>query len=188
MERDPSARRTSSPYSRGRRYPISRKTGYKRLQRYREIGVVRAGNTNVTVGDKANASLANAFLNCKLASLRIGNDALATGDVDAIVARNTFERNDFSSGFGGDFDFPMSRVKYVTRGADTASFDGFVANNTFTSVARADRDVGQLTLDWDDGDRNVRVNNNTFDRPFDAPWFVRADSSVSAKILFKGNA
>jgi len=75
----------------------------------------------------------------------LGNDAAASGDVDAIVARNTFETNDFSSGFNGDIDFPMSGVKYITRGADTASFDGLVANNTFTLVGNANYEKGYST-------------------------------------------
>ena len=152
-----------------------------------DVTAVGAGNANVTVGDETTPALGNTFLNCKLASVRIANATGATGDIDAIVARNTFETNDFSSGIGGDIDFPMSGVKYSTRGADSATFDGIVSFNVFTRVANADGGTGQLTLDMEDGDSQIRVDNNTFDRPFNAPWFVRADSSQSAAILFQNN-
>ena len=152
-----------------------------------DVTVQGTADANVTIGDESNAADGNSFLNCRLASVRVGNDTGATGDIDAIVANNSFVVNDHSSGIGGDFDFPQGGVKYSTRGEDAATFDGIIADNTFDQVTNADGGVGQVTLDLEDGTHQVRVEGNTFDTPGNAAWFVRGDSSVSSKVHFLDN-
>ncbi|HKL52248.1 MAG TPA: hypothetical protein VJ908_13850, partial [Wenzhouxiangellaceae bacterium] len=99
----------------------------------------------------------------------------------------SFLVTDHSSGIGGDFDFPMGGVKYSTRGATTAVFDGRISNNTFTDVTNADGGVGNVTLDMDQGVIQVLVDGNTFHAPGNAAWFVRADGTSGFDLLFDNN-
>jgi hypothetical protein len=146
-----------------------------------------AGNANITVGDRNNDALDNNFLNCRLGSVRVANDAGATGNIDVIVGRNDFTVNDHSSGITGDFDFPQGGLLLMGRGTDTATFDVVVDGNYFDEIANASGGVGQLSLDMQNGTWQVLVEDNTFDTPGNAPWFARADSTTSARVLFRNN-
>lgn len=146
------------------------------------IGSETAGPAGHQAGDDGND-----FGNCRLASIRVGNDVGATGDIDVIVGNNTVTATDHNSGVGGDFDFAQSGIKLSTRGEDTATLDAVVTRNVLDEVTNADGGVGQLTLDLEDGVHQVRVDNNTFDTPGNAAWFLRADSSVQSTVLFENN-
>jgi GEVED domain/Bacterial Ig domain len=160
-----------------------------------DVTVQGAATADVTIGDEVGTVTGhqsgeddgNAFLNCRVGSVRIGNDSGATGHINAIVGNNTFVVDDHSSGFGGDFDFPMGGVQYITRGEDSGGLDGIITRNYFDEITNAAGGVGQVTLDLEDGSHQVRVDHNTFDTPGNAPWFVRADSAVSARVLLDSN-
>jgi len=152
-----------------------------------DLTVQGAADATVVIGDPVNAALGNNFRNCRIASVRIGNDSLATGTVTTTTANNDFLVTDHSSGIGGDFDFPMGGVKYSTRGATNAVFNGRISNNTFTDVTNADGGVGNVTLDMDLGEIQVLVDGNTFHAPGNAAWFVRADGTSSFDLLFENN-
>ena len=70
---------------------------------------------------------------------------------------------------------------------DTGSFDAVVDQNLFDEVTNASGGVGQLTLAMANGTWQVLVEDNTFDTPGNAPWFVRADSTLGARVLFRNN-
>src|SRR6056297_1049460 len=152
-----------------------------------DLTVQGTADATVVVGDLVDAALGNNFRNCRIASVRIGNDSGATGTVTTTTANNSFLVTDHSSGIGGDFDFPMGGVKYSTRGATTAVFDGRISNNTFTDVTNADGGNGNVTLDMDQGVVQVLVDGNTFHAPGNAAWFVRADATSSFDLEFETN-
>jgi len=62
-----------------------------------------------------------------------------------------------------------------------------VDGNYFDEVTNASGGVGQLTLAMANGTWQALVQGNTFDTPGNAPWFVRADSTTSAKVKFQNN-
>jgi hypothetical protein len=147
-----------------------------------------AGTTaNITIGDRANAALANTFINCRLGSIRVVNQPGAGTNTDAIIARNTFRVNDHSSGIGGDFDFPMGGV--LVWNLSSGSTDTIVENNLFELVTNASGGVGQLTLIAEGGPVEALVQNNTFDRPGNAPWWVQSRNSAASVMTaqFVGN-
>ena len=158
------------------------------------------GNVDLTVGDRADATVGyqpgdkgNEFLNCHGASLRYGNDSVspfglpaASGLVSAVVGNNTFKSTDHDSAPSGDFDFPRGYLLAITRGLDTAALDTRISYNLFDEVS-FEGGLGQLNLDFEDGIHQAKVDFNTFDSPGHGPWFVRADSSASAAVLFRDN-
>lgn len=152
-----------------------------------DVTVQGAGNANVTIGDRSNSGLGNDFLNCRLGSIRVTGDAGATGNIDTVIGLNEFTVNDHSSGIGGDFDFPMGGVLVWSLGTDTATYDVVIDGNDFDEITNASGGVGQLTLSMMNGTWQVLVEDNTFDTPGNAPWFLRADSTVSARVLFRNN-
>ncbi len=154
-----------------------------------DVTVQGASNANVTIGDRNDDALDNSFLNCRLASVRVAADSTATGNIDVIIGRNDFTVNDHSSGFGGDFDFPQGGVAITSQPTtpDSVTFDVVVDGNYFDEIANASGGVGQLTLAMANGTWQVLVEDNTFDTPGNAPWFLRADSTTSAKVLFQNN-
>jgi hypothetical protein len=152
-----------------------------------DVTVQGAANANVRVGDRSDGSLANNFLNCRLGSVRVANDSGATGSIDVVIGRNAFTVNDHSSGFGGDFDFPQGGVLVMSRGTDAATFDVVIDGNYFDEITNASGGVGQVSYDMQNGNWQVLMEDNTFDTPGNAPWFLRADSTASARVLFRNN-
>jgi hypothetical protein len=152
-----------------------------------DVRVLAGATANVTIGDRANAALANNFLNCRIGSIRIVNQPGAGANTDAIIARNNFRVNDHSSGIGGDFDFPMGGTLVWNLGS--GSVDTIVENNLFELVTNASGGVGQLSLIAEGGPVQALVQNNTFDRPGNAPWWVQS-RGVAASVMtarFVGN-
>jgi hypothetical protein len=152
-----------------------------------DVTVQGAANANVRVGDRSDSGLANNFLNCRLGSVRVANDSGATGSIDVVIGRNAFTVNDHSSGFGGDFDFPQGGVLVMSRGTDAATFDVVIDGNYFDEITNASGGVGQVSYDMQNGNWQVLMEDNTFDTPGNAPWFLRADSTASARVLFRNN-
>jgi hypothetical protein len=160
-----------------------------------DVTVQGSANANVVIGDRNTAALGNTFLNGRLASLRVGNDAGATGTVNVTIGRNTFQSNDHSSGVfcnpgcqSADFDFPMAGVLLFTLGTTTSVFNAIVDNNVFDEVTNASGGVGQLTLAITRAVWQALITNNTFDTPGNAPWFLRADGNpTTAKVKFLNN-
>ncbi len=154
-----------------------------------DVTVQSSANANVTIGDRTNDALDNDFLNCRLGSVRVAADSNATGNIDVVIGSNDFTVNDHSSGIGGDFDFPQGGVAISSQPTtpDTVTFDVVIDGNYFDEIANASGGVGQLTLAMANGTWQVLVEDNTFDTPGNAPWFLRADSTVSAKVLFRNN-
>jgi hypothetical protein len=152
-----------------------------------DVTLQGAGDAAVTVGHATTVAFGNTFLNCRLGSVRIANDAAAAGDADVIIANNTFTVNDHSSGIGGDFDFPQGGVNITSRGTNAATFDVAITNNIFDEITNASGGVGQVSFDMDGGIWQTRVENNTFDTPGNAPWFLRADGTPNARSLFRNN-
>jgi len=152
------------------------------------IDVIVEGSAiaNITIGDRMNSSLGNSFLNCRIGSIRLGNNPGATGNMTFIVANNNFTVNDHSSGIGGDFDFPMGGLLLFSLGANTAVINAVVSNNYFDEVTNASGGVGQLTLSMQGGTWQTLVENNTFDTPGNGSFFVRADTGNST-VLFRNN-
>ncbi len=156
-----------------------------------DVVVQGAGAANVTIGNRAAGPNSNIFLNCRLGSLRFVNDTASTGNSDFIVARNTFTVNDGSSGIGGDFDFPMGGVMAwnLGNGPGGSVVDTIVENNTFTDVTNASGGVGQLTLIAEGGLLQALVQNNSFVRPGNAPWWIQSRNTVNsnARVRFANN-
>ena len=152
-----------------------------------DVRVLAGATANVVVGDRVNAALANNFLNCRLGSIRIVNQPGAGANTDAIIARNNFRVNDHSSGIGGDFDFPMGGTLVWNLGS--GSVDTIVENNLFELVTNASGGVGQLSLIAEGGPVQALVQNNTFDRPGNAPWWVQSRGSAASVMTarFVGN-
>jgi hypothetical protein len=144
-------------------------------------------NANITVGDRSNVALANDFLNCRAGSVRVANDPGATGHANVTIGRNTFAVNDHSSGFGGDFDFPMGGVAMIGL-SSAATWDVVVDANHFDEATNASGANGQFSLMMQGGTWQVLAEDNVFDTPGNAPWYVRADgASTSSKVLFRNN-
>jgi hypothetical protein len=160
-----------------------------------DVTVQGAGNATIVIGDRNNATLGNVFLNGRLGSLRVLNDANATGTISATVGRNTFRSNDHSSGVfcnpgctSADFDFPQAGVLLGSLGTTASTFDAVVDNNLFDEATNASGGVGQLTLAMTRSVWQALVTNNTFRIPGNAPWFMRADgNTTTAKVSFLNN-
>ena len=152
-----------------------------------DVRVSAGATANVVIGDRVNAALANNFLNCRLGSIRIVNQPGAGANTDAIIARNNFRVNDHSSGIGGSFDFPMGGTLVWNLGSGTV--DTIVENNLFELVTNASGGVGQLSLVAEGGPVQALVQNNTFDRPGNAPWWVQSRGSAASTMTarFVGN-
>ncbi len=152
-----------------------------------DVRVLAGATANVTVGDRASALLGNDFLNCRLGSIRVVNQPGAGTSTDAIVANNDFRVNDHSSGIGGDFDFPMGGV--LAWNLSSGTVDTIVENNLFELVTNASGGVGQLSLIAEAGPLQALVQNNTFDRPGNAPWWVQSRNSAASVLTaqFVGN-
>ena len=151
---------------------------------------------DITVGalDETTVSEGNAFLNCGTASLRLGHDSGASGDLNTVISQNTFRVDDHSSTLGTAANFPQGGVNLRPRG--TADMDAIVSNNTFGTgtagstsdeIMNADGGLGNLALILEGGSHQVRVSDNTFNGPINAPWFIRADGNSSAAVLFRDN-
>ena len=65
--------------------------------------------------------------------------------------------------------------------------DAIITFNRFDEVS-FEGGLGSLTLDLEDGQHQVKVDSNTFDTSGHGDWFVRADSSQSAAVLFEDNS
>ena len=152
-----------------------------------DVRVLAGASANVVVGDRVNAALANNFLNCRLGSIRVVNQPGAGANTDAIIARNNFRVDDHSSGIGGNFDFPMGGTLVWNLGSGT--MDTIVENNLFELVTNASGGVGQLSLIAEGGPVQALVQNNTFDRPGNAPWWVQSRGSAASVMTarFVGN-
>jgi len=151
-----------------------------------DVVVQGSATASVTIGDRVNAGLGNAFLNCRVGSVRILHDTAATGTVDAVVARNTFVVDDHSSP-SGDFFFPMGGVFAGSYGAASSSMNVLALGNTFDEVTNASGGVGQLTIAAEGGQFQARVDGNTFDTPGNGPWFIRAAENASGRIELRNN-
>lgn len=152
-----------------------------------DVRVLAGAAANVVIGDRVSNALGNNFLNCRLGSIRIVNQPGAGANTDAIIARNNFRVNDHSSGIGGNFDFPMGGTLVWNLGSGT--MDTIVENNLFELVTNASGGVGQLSLIAEGGPVQALVQNNTFDRPGNAPWWVQSRGSAAAVMTarFVGN-
>jgi hypothetical protein len=152
------------------------------------IDVIVEGSTiaNITIGNIMNVSEGNSFLNCRIGSIRLGNNPGATGNMTFIVSNNSFVVNDHSSGIGGDFDFPMGGLLLFSLGTNTANVNAIVSNNYFDEITNASGGVGQFSMSMQGGTWQTVVENNTFDTPGNAPFFVRADTGNST-VLFRNN-
>ncbi len=152
------------------------------------IDVISEGSAiaNITIGDLSSSALGNTFLNCRVGSVRLGNNPGATGNMTFIVSNNDFTVDDHTSGIGGDFDFPMGGLLLFSLGTNTANINAIVSNNYFDEVTNANGGVGQLTLSMQGGTWQTLVENNTFDTPGNAPFFIRADTGNST-VLFRNN-
>lgn len=152
------------------------------------IDVISEGSAiaNITIGNLSNSALGNTFLNCRLASVRLGNNPGATGNLTYIVSNNSFTVDDHSSGIGGNFDFPMGGLLLSSLGANSVIANAIVSHNYFDEVTNANGGVGQLTLSMQGGTWQALVENNTFDTPGNAPFFIRADTGNST-VLFRNN-
>lgn len=142
---------------------------------------------NVTVGDRNDPGLGNQFLNCRIGSIRVFHESDALGTVNAVVAGNTFTVDDHSSPAGADFFFPMGGVFAGSRAAAAATMNVLAQGNTFTEVTNASGGVGQLTLSAEGGTFQARVDGNSFVRPGNAPWFIRAAENQQGRIELRNN-
>jgi len=143
-----------------------------------DVRVLAGATANITIGDRVNAALGNNFLNCRIGSVRVVNQPGAGANTDVIIARNNFRVNDHSSGIGGDFDFPMGGT--LVWNLSSGTIDTIVENNLFELVTRASGGNGQLTLIAEGGPLRALVQNNTFDRPGDGPWWVQSRNSAAS--------
>ncbi len=152
-----------------------------------DVRVLAGASANIVIGDRTTNALGNNFLNCRLGSIRVVNQTGAGANTDAIIARNNFRVNDHSSGIGGNFDFPMGGTLVFNLGSGT--MDTIVENNLFELVTNASGGVGQLSLIAQGGPVQALVQNNTFDRPGNAPWLVQSRGSAASVMTarFVGN-
>jgi len=146
-------------------------------------GVIRIGDPAQTT-----PALGNIFTDNAVGSIRIAQDAGATGDVDVVISQNIFEILDHltSQQSPGNFIFniPQGGVLLWARGG---TFEAIVSNNLFDQVMHANGGLGQLTLLGDDGsDSEFIVQGNTFDLPWDAPVRILADANTSMAVKFGG--
>lgn len=156
-----------------------------------DVTVLGAGAAGVTIGDRTLPAEANTFLNCRLGSVRVVNDAGSTGTSTFVVARNTFTVTDGSSGVScnptcqsADFDFPMGGVLGWNRG--TGTVNTVIENNTFTDVTNASGGVGQLTLISEGGGPHQSlVQNNSFIRPGNAPMLVQSRNVAGSTVRLR---
>lgn len=152
-----------------------------------DVRVQGTATASVTIGDRINPGLGNQFLNCRIGSVRVFHEPAATGTVDAVVARNSFTVDDHSSPAGFDFFFPMGGVLAGSRATPAATMNVLALANTFTEVTNASGGVGQLTLTAEGGTFQARVDGNTFVRPGNAPWFIRAAENQQGRIELRNN-
>lgn len=159
-----------------------------------DVGVQGGASASVTIGDRNLATNGNTFLNCRIGSIRVANDTGSTGTTSFIAARNIFTVDDGSSGFAcnptctrADFDFPMGGVLGWNLG--TGTVNTVFENNTMNDVTNASGGVGQLSLIAEGGLHQALVQNNTFNRPGNAAWWVvsRNANSSNLRARFVGN-
>ncbi len=155
------------------------------------ISLLARGSTSVDAVIGGAGALANSFTDNNTASLVIVHDSGATGEVDTLIANNTFRVVDHLTGPstcpGGSLQFfhPQGGVYLGPRGGQ---FDAIVEDNLFDEVMHADGGLGQLTIVADaGGSSDMVVRDNTFRLPWDASVRILADANGSARVLFHDN-
>jgi VCBS repeat-containing protein len=151
-----------------------------------DVTVRNLGSATLTIGSTVSAALGNDFLNCRIGSVRVVNDTGSTGTINATIGRNNFVVNDHSSGFGGDFDFPMGGVlvwSLATGGVTNARLSG----NYFDETTRASGALGSIGVLADGGTLQARIDSNTFDTLGDGTWQVRATDGGTGRVQIDNN-
>jgi hypothetical protein len=149
------------------------------------IDVTNFSNATANIGDIGNAALGNDFLNCRLGSVRVVNDAGSTGNVSTVIGRNNFVVTDHSSGTGGDFDFPMGGVLVWSLASGTT--DARITANYFNETTRASGALGSIGALADLGTYQARIDGNTFDTLGDGTWVTRSKNGANARVRVDNN-
>jgi uncharacterized repeat protein (TIGR01451 family) len=149
--------------------------------------VARIGDPNET-----NAALGCQFTNASTSSISIFcHDNSYSGTIRTVISRNIFTVTDHISpgtlgtNAGFDGEFPQGGVLLQCLGG---AMEGVFSHNEFHDCMHAFGGVGNLTLiSGESSDTEFRVNNNTFDGPWDFINELRSDNNTSCAILWKDN-
>src|SRR4029077_14103411 len=143
--------------------------------------VTQAGSLSsiIRIGDKddANPALGNTFTNGGGVAALIGNTtSTATGSTKAEGNRNTSTVTDHTSagtaGGSTNYNFPQGGFSLSPQGS--GNYEAIIGHNTFDQVMHANGGLGQLTILTSNGTAEFIIQNNTFNKPWDAPVQIKA--------------
>jgi hypothetical protein len=159
-----------------------------------ELRMFGSCNAVARIGDpnEANTALGCQFTNGNTSSISIFcHQNTYSGTIRTVISRNIFTVTDHISpgtlGTNASFDgeFPQGGVLLQCLGG---AMEGVFSHNEFHDCMHANGGVGNLTLiSGESSDTEFRVNNNTFDGPWDFINELRSDNNTSCAILWKDN-
>lgn len=154
------------------------------------VRILTQGSATATViiGDQnqSNASLGNYFLNDKY-SLTIGHtNSTDTGLIKTTVSENNFQVTNHKSPTGSPlFNYPNGTVLLLGRGV--GGLNANVSNNTFDQLTDNQGLFGSLNVAAENGTTQVKINNNTFIKPWDHSMHLRSNNSATLTAEINNN-
>ena len=151
-------------------------------------------NAVVHVGDPAEASaaLGNTFTNGAVASLRIAHfDGSSTGNIDAIVSRNTFQTTTLDLACASDNAHGGLILRVL--GNSTANMNGIISHNNFDQTMNADGREGSISVFFDapvagsGGTGQFRVNDNSMTDLQNGGIRIDDDGTSCGRVLLQDN-
>jgi hypothetical protein len=153
------------------------------------ISVRQAGSLSsvVRIGDKndADPTLGNTFTNGGgVAAIVVDTTSTATGAMKVEINRNTTTVTDHTSAgtAGGSTNYNFPQGGFSLSPETTGGFEAIVGHNTFDQAMHANGGLGQLSITNHHGTAEFIVQNNTFNKPWDAPVFIRSSGDDGAPI------
>ena len=146
------------------------------------VRILTQGSATATViiGDQnqSNSALGNFFLNDKY-SLMIGHtNSTDTGLIKTTVSENNFQATNHKSPTGSPlYNYPNGTVLLLGKGI--GGLNANVSNNTFDQLTDNQGLFGSLNVAAENGTTQVRINANTFIKPWDHSMHLRTNNSAT---------
>ncbi len=154
------------------------------------VRVLTQGSATATViiGDQnqSNSALGNLFLNDKY-SLMIGHlNSTDTGLIKTTISENDFQATNHKSPTGSPlFNYPNGTVLLLGKGI--GGLNANVSHNTFDQLTDNQGLFGSLNVAAENGTTQVRINNNTFIKPWDHSMHLRTNNSATLTAEINNN-
>lgn len=146
------------------------------------VRILTQGSATATViiGDQnqSNSALGNFFLNDKY-SLTIGHmNSTDTGLIKTTISENNFQVTNHKSPTGSPlYNYPNGTVLLLGKGI--GGLNANVSNNTFDQLTDNQGLFGSLNVAAENGTTQVRIDANTFIKPWDHSMHLRSNNSAT---------